>query len=146
MTSFSGGCECEAVRYECIAEPMVMFNCHCRACQRVTGGPYVPVVLVPAKAFRLTKGALRYHFTASAHGERHPNKRGFCADCGSRITGGETTKRLPWVGITASSLDDPSCFHAQYDIFTSHAQPWDLMDPKLPKHEQYPPKSEKPKR
>ena len=62
-----------------------MFNCHCRACQQVTGAAYVPVLIVPSKAFKLTKGALRYHFTASVRGERHPNKRGFCADCGSPI-------------------------------------------------------------
>jgi len=25
------------------------------------------------------------------------------------------------------------------DIFTSDAQPWDLMDPAIPKYEKYPP-------
>ena len=140
MMPFTGGCECGAVRYECSAEPLVMFNCHCRACQQVTGGPYVPVVVFPSKAFKITKGALRYHFTNSVRGERHPNKRGFCPDCGSRVTGGETNKPLPWVGVTAASLDDPSRFHAEYDIFTTHAQPWDLMDTKLPKHDQHRPR------
>ena len=120
-----------------------MFNCHCRACQQISGGPYAPVVIVPSKAFKLTKGILRYHFTSSVRGERHPNKRGFCPDCGSRITGAETTKALPWVGISASSLDDPGLFHPEYDIFVSHAQSWDLMDPKRPKHEQHRPKTKK---
>ncbi len=140
MTSFTGGCVCGQVRYECSAKPLVLFNCHCRTWQIVTGGPYVPVVIVPSKAFRLMKGTLRYHFTDSVRGERHPNKRGFCPDCGSRITGGETRRRLPWLGITASSLDDPSWFRAEYDIFTSHAQPWDAMDPRLPKHDQHRPR------
>ena len=93
-----------------------MFNCHCRPCQQITGGPYAPVVLVPAKAFKLTKGALRFHFTRSIRGERHPHKRGFCPDCGSRITGAQTNKPLPWLAVTASSLDDPSGFRPQYDI------------------------------
>ena len=123
----------------------MMFNCHCLACQKVTGGPYVPVVIVPSKAFKVTQGALRYHFTKSVRGERHPNKRGFCPDCGTRITGGETNKPLPWLGITASSLDDPRWFRPQYDIFTTHAQAWDRMDSMLPKHELYPPKSTKEK-
>jgi len=138
---FTGGCECGAIRYACSADPIVMFNCHCRACQQITGAAYAPVVIVPSKAFKLTKGILRYHFTLSERGERHPNKRGFCPDCGSRITGAETTKPLPWIGLSASSLDDPSGFQPQYDIFTSHAQPWDRMDPALPKHEQHRPKS-----
>lgn len=35
---FTGGCVCGAVRYGCTAEPVMMFKCHCRDCQRVTGG------------------------------------------------------------------------------------------------------------
>src|SRR5687767_9610856 len=62
---FSGGCACGAIRYECTADPIMMFKCHCRDCQRVTGGGFVPGLLIPRSAFRLTKGELRYHFTPS---------------------------------------------------------------------------------
>src|SRR5206468_9286271 len=105
---FTGGCVCGAVRYECTAKPLGMFNCHCRTCQKVTGGAYTPVVVVPAKAFKLTQGSLRYHFTKSYARRKH--KRGFCPDCGSRITGGESDKPSEWMALTASSLDDPSWF------------------------------------
>ena len=112
-----------------------MFKCHCRACQKVSGGAYVPVVLVPSAAFKITQGALRYHFLTNVKGDQH--KRGFCPDCGSRITGAESDQPKRWLGVTASSLDDPGWFRAQFDIFASHAQPWDIMDPKLRKHDQY---------
>jgi len=36
-------------------------------------------------------------------------------------------------------LDDPNWFRPQMDIFTSEAQPWDQMDPAIPKYEKYPP-------
>src|SRR5437867_11920577 len=136
---FTGGCECGAILYESKAPPIAMFNCHCRACQQITGGAYVPVVLLKAEALRLTRGTLRHHFTRSERMGRH--KRGFCGDCGSRITGGQAEAPTPWIGVTASSLDDPSWFRPQYDIFVSHAQPWDVMDPERPKHLQYPPES-----
>jgi len=77
---FTGGCVCGAVRYECTAEPIMMFKCHCRDCQQVTGGGFVAGLLVPTSAFRLTQGKLRYHFTPSAAGGKH--KRGFCAEGG----------------------------------------------------------------
>ena len=93
MIPFTGGCVCGAIRYECTAEPIMTFKCHCHDCQRVTGGGFVAGLLVPASAFRLTKGQLRYHFTPSAAGGRH--KRGFCAECGSRLTGGEPDERPP---------------------------------------------------
>src|SRR5438876_9846382 len=53
---FTGGCVCGAIRYECSAEPIMTFKCHCRDCQHVTGGGFVPGLLVPASAFGLTKG------------------------------------------------------------------------------------------
>jgi hypothetical protein len=135
---FTGGCACGAIRYECTAEPISMFNCHCRDCQRVTGAGHASVVLVPAAAFKVTRGERSYHFTASAAIGRH--KRGFCAECGSRLTGGENRQGTSEiVGINAGSLDDPSWFRPQYDIFTSDAQPWDQMDPAIPKYEKYPP-------
>jgi hypothetical protein len=76
---FTGGCACGAIRYECSAEPIMMFKCHCRDCQQVTGDGFVDGLLVPASAFRLTKGQLRYHFTPSAAGgihKRHERREG----------------------------------------------------------------------
>ena len=116
----------------------MMFKCHCRDCQRLTGGGFVAGLLVPASAFRLTKGQLRYHFTPSLAGGKH--KRGFCAKCGSRLTGGESDERpTGFIGVTAGSLDDPSWFRPQMDFFVSDAQAWDQMDPAIPKYELYPP-------
>jgi hypothetical protein len=132
--SFTGGCACGAIRYECTSRPLAMLNCHCRDCQQVSGGPFTPVVYVPAKAFRITKGELRYHSTPSARSGE--NKRGFCPDCGSRLTGAESDRGL---GITASSLDDPSWFRPKMHLWVCDAQPWDFLDPSLPKFEQYPP-------
>src|SRR6266850_6568057 len=88
---FTGGCACGAIRYECTAEPIMMFKCHCRDCQQVTGGAFVAGLLVSKSAFHLTKGELRYHFTPSLAGGKH--RRGFCVGCGSRITGGENDRQ-----------------------------------------------------
>jgi len=135
---FTGGCACGAIRYECNAEPTMMFKGQCADCQRVTGDGFVPGLLVPASAFRLTKGQLRYHFTPSLAGGQH--KRGFCPECGSRITGGESDQRPSgFIGLTAGSLDDSSWFVPQMDFFVSDAQPWDQMDPAIPKFPHYPP-------
>ena len=134
MKTFAGGCVCGAIRYEVNAEPIVMFNCHCRDCQKTTGGPYTPVFYVPAEAFKIIKGSPKYYKTTSEMvGD---NIRGFCPECGSRLFGGKTDFGQ---GITAGTLDDPTWFQPQMDIFISDAQPWDQMDPAMPKFEQYPP-------
>jgi hypothetical protein len=130
----TGGCVCGAVRYTCTAPPeeRQMFRCHCRDCQHVSGGPYCAVVYVPAATFAVTRGKIRHHTTPSAMGGLH--KRGFCADCGTRLTGGETPGEVSThLGFTASSLDDPTVFRPSLDMWTAEAQPWDVPDPQTPR-------------
>jgi hypothetical protein len=133
MTTFTGGCICGAIRYECDVEPIMMFKCHCRDCQHVSGGGYVPVLLFPRNGLRITKGSLKLHVTESMRGGEH--QRGFCTSCGSRISGGMSASAI---GIAAGSLDDPSLFQPTMDIHTADAQAWDLLDPASMKFEGYP--------
>lgn len=136
-TPFTGGCQCGAVRYTCTARPeeIQMFNCHCRDCQRLSGGAYTPVVYVPAHTFTLTRGTLRHNLTPGEAGE---HKRGFCPECGSRVTGGEGPGSTG-IGMTAASLDDPSWFRPALDMWTIDAQPWDPLPAERPRFEKYPP-------
>jgi len=64
--------------------------------------------------------------------------RGFCPACGSRLF--LKAEMMPdLMGIMAGSLDDPSWFQPTMDIFTASAQPWDFMNPNLPKFPNMPP-------
>lgn len=132
----AGGCVCGAFRYECTEPPMEMLRCHCRDCQQVTGGPYAAAVLVPTGAFKITRGTPKYHELPSEAGGMH--MRAFCAECGCRLLGA-VKEGSPFIGILASSLDDPSIFKPSCDIFVCDAQPWDAMEPELPKFDKYPP-------
>jgi hypothetical protein len=42
------------------------------------------------------------------------------------------------VTIRVGSLDDPSVFRPGQDIYTDSAQPWDYMNPDLPKSPKLP--------
>jgi hypothetical protein len=132
----TGGCVCGALRYEIAAQPLMMMRCHCRDCQHITGGPYAPAILFPIEAFKITKGAVQYHFTESLANGKH--KRGFCSKCGSRLTGGEAEHDSKMVGVVAGSLDDPSWFRPTMDIFVADAQPWECQGADLPRYEAYP--------
>ena len=126
---FTGGCMCGAVRYECSAEPIMSFNCHCRDCQRATGGAYVPALIVRRDAVTVT-GELRYY---NVHGDSGQIlSRGFCSTCGSRIFGKPDFKP-ELMAIMAGSLDDPTHHKPTMDIYTASAQTWDYMNPSLPK-------------
>jgi hypothetical protein len=94
-----GGCQCGAVRYRLDAAPGGNI-CHCRMCQKASGGPFMAFGGVPAETFVVTRGVLAI-FQSSDIAER-----GFCAACGTpltyRVLGGQS------VGVTLGSLDDPS--------------------------------------
>jgi len=134
-TPFRGGCACGAIRYESTANPTMMLHCHCRDCQRSSGGPFSSFVVVPSEAFKLLQGSLRFHASPSEMGGK--TRRGFCPDCGSPIYGQPDS--LPQiVAIRAASLDDPGWFDPKMDVWTADAHPWDHMNPALPKFEKYP--------
>jgi hypothetical protein len=59
------------------------------------------------------------------------------AACGTPLCG--IAIRLPGViGIRAGSLDDPSWYRPALDVYTASAQPWDSMNPTLPKFPKLP--------
>ncbi len=134
-TPHSGGCACGAVRYESTGEPVVMLHCHCADCQRSSGGPFCSFVVVPSEGFRLTKGTPRIHALPSEAGGM--NRRGFCPDCGSPLVSNPDS--IPHLtAIRTGSLDDPSWFRQQLDVWTSDAHDWDFMNPAVPKFDKYP--------
>jgi hypothetical protein len=130
----TGGCLCGAVRYECSAKPLMSGNCHCRDCQKSSGGAFVAVMVVRASTLKI-EGQVKYYESKADSGNSFT--RGFCPECGARLFGKSTgDPRLAMVA--AASLDDPSQFQPTLDFFTSSAQAWDHMNPKLTKFPKQP--------
>lgn len=135
-TERTGGCQCGAVRYEAAGEPSFSLFCHCRDCQRASGTAFVAAMRVPATGFRITQGTPKHYASRSDAG--NAVSRFFCGDCGSPLYI-QVATRPDIVGLRVGSLDDPSGFRPEADIFVKSAQPWDHMDPALPKFDTYPP-------
>jgi hypothetical protein len=74
---WTGGCQCGAVRFSVTRLGRASL-CHCRMCQKATGG--IGGLLVTAHAMGWTRGAPKY-FQSS-----NKVRRGFCADCGTPLT------------------------------------------------------------
>jgi len=136
MPGLTGGCACGAIRYECSAPPLFAVNCHCRDCQRESGSAYGAILGVPGNAFTVTRGTPTT-YTVTADSGR-PTTRAFCGDCGTPLYGVPGSAAGAMATIRAASLDDPGLFRPTQDIYTSSAQPWDHMDPALPKARKLP--------
>ena len=135
----TGGCACGAIRYECTAAPLFMWKCHCRECQRSTGGGAAVNVVFSASAVQFTKGAPKEHVSTGTSGNK--THRGFCAECGSPISA--RAALIPDIcGMSAASLDDPSKLELVADIWTASAQPWDELSATLPQFKTTPTEAE----
>jgi hypothetical protein len=96
----TGGCQCGAIRYEFYAPLEGMHVCHCRMCQRATGGLFAPLAGGKPENFAWTRGSPR--FFASSNLAR----RAYCADCGTPLSFKYETPTARMY-VTIGSLDDP---------------------------------------
>ena len=115
---FSGGCQCGAVRFRADAPARDASLCHCRMCQKATGGPFGPYVGFPAAAVTWTRGQ-RKLFLSSEH-----IARGFCGDCGTPLTFEAASGQGRSVGLTIGSFDDPALFAPGQQIMVAERIPW----------------------
>jgi hypothetical protein len=125
MPNLTGGCLCGAVRYELSGATQIEFSCHCRECQYVSGGAPSHVIVMLSKDVTITKGRPKEYWTVSAKGRRVA--RLFCAECGVPLLD-KNEKLSQYLAVKVGSLDDPSGFRPQANIWTKSAQPWHHLD------------------
>ena len=80
--SFSGGCQCGAVRYHVRGALEGAHLCHCRMCQKAAGNYFMPLASTAETEFAITRGEPAWFHSSD------PVKRGFCQHCGTRRPGG----------------------------------------------------------
>lgn len=95
----TGGCLCGHIKFEYDAPYQAFMVCHCTDCQRATGTPLAPIIMVAKDSFRLLTGELK--------GWKNPLNvtRFFCPHCGSPYLSG--VDRIPDVWfIKTGALDN----------------------------------------
>ena len=97
----TGGCQCGAVRYTADVENFDAYLCHCRMCQRATGGVAAALFGLPKAAVAWEREPVRYRSSPIA-------QRGFCPDCGSPLT--FELDEGDGMDLTVGSVDDPYRF------------------------------------
>ncbi|QKS00913.1 GFA family protein [Sphingomonas sp. CL5.1] len=102
MTEMTGGCQCGRIRYTAEIDSDDAYLCHCRMCQRATGGV--------AAAFRNAKRAdVRWEREPDLYASSPIARRGFCSACGTPLTF-EYVSGSDKIDLTVGSFDDPSRF------------------------------------
>lgn len=125
MTKFTGGCLCQAIRYETTAEPLNQRICHCRLCQKAIGAAFNARVLMRIDDVSITGPVSTYHSSETL-------ERGFCSECGASVFSRRAAAGV--MGLTVGSLDDPSLFKPDMHFWVSSKQDWLNIDDGLPQY------------
>lgn len=138
-SEIEGGCACGHVRYRLTSRPMIVHGCHCRWCQRESGGSYAVNALIEADRVQIIKGEVAEIPTPSTSGAGQLFSR--CPTCQVTLW----TNYLGMRGglgklvrfIRVGTLDQPDGFAPDVHIFTSTKQPWVILPPGVPAFEEY---------
>jgi hypothetical protein len=135
MADRTGGCACGAVRFRVTAPFVGVGVCHCRDCQKASGGGPNYVALAPTAAFEVVKGEPRVWATRADSGA--DARRAFCADCGSPLW--SLAPGAPFVPVKLGALDENEDLSPNLHLYVASAPPWHLMHAGLPTFPKMPP-------
>jgi hypothetical protein len=110
-----GGCQCGRIRYVAQVDSDEAYLCHCRMCQRATGGVSI--------AFKgIQKSAVAWEREPDLYQSSPIAQRGFCSACGTPLT--FAFPDAAHMDLTVGSFDDPWYFRP-----TSHSgrESWHLQ-------------------
>ena len=81
--TLEGGCACGEVRYSMQMNPLVVHACHCKHCQRQTGGWHAVNALIESHEVNLLQGTLSYSELPTPSGAGQTVAR--CSRCGVAV-------------------------------------------------------------
>lgn len=99
--TMTGGCQCGRIRYTVRIEDFDAYLCHCRMCQRATGGVSI--------AFKnVKKASMTWEREPELYASSPIAQRPFCSACGTPL--GFEYPDSENRDLTVGSFDDPSRF------------------------------------
>ena len=139
MPVAEGGCLCGEIRFGAQSQPIRVTLCHCKFCQRATGGAYLVEPVFDKADFAVTHGeAKTYEHRSEGSGKQvyiH-----FCDVCGTKLF--LTFERFPdVVGIFGGTFDNPNWFDQTPEntkqIFLGAAQKGTVIPPGVKTFEEH---------
>lgn len=113
MTDRTGQCLCGAVRYVVTGGRDDFGICHCKMCQRWTGGMF------PGIVYRADQVAVVGSDNVATYASSQHATRSFCKTCGATLWFRGTAKGHddPYYEIAVGTLDDTEGLHLTHEVF-----------------------------
>ena len=129
-----GGCACGAVRYRLLDTPIFVNNCHCRICQRQSGGGSAVNLFIETERLDHLSGELSAHDVLTGSGATQTIMR--CVGCGTAVWSHYPRLGRAGAAIRAGTLDDPSAVRPDAAIFVADRPAWAPLPEGVPAFEQ----------
>jgi hypothetical protein len=120
--NLEGGCACKAIRYKLTATPLIVHACHCRDCQRLTGGPFAINIWIESRFVEPGPTAPKLFRLAAGTGK--PQDVFFCGNCGTTLWSRYHIVPSDCLFVRAGTLDTPEAVMPDVHIFTRSKLPW----------------------
>lgn len=117
-------CSCGGLSVVCSGEPMLVALCHCRECQKRTGGPFGVAAFYPEAAVAIAGPSTEYRRTGDSG---HEIVFRFCPTCGSTVFWSPLVK--PGViAVALGAFADGSVPAPAKQVYMQHRHPWVPID------------------
>lgn len=131
-----GGCQCGAVRLQSDVEPLALYVCYCRECQKQSASAFGLSLVVRRSGLRLTSGVPKV-WSRGTDSDGRLNCV-FCPTCGSRLYH-ESAPTSDTVTIKAGCLDEPVDLSSAIHIWTKRRLPGLVVPHGAIEHPEEPP-------
>lgn len=121
----TGGCQCGRIRYSARISSPDAYLCHCRMCQRATGGVSIAYVNV-------TKAAVTWETEPDFYQSSPIARRPFCSNCGTPL--GFQFPDSDNCDLTVGSFDAPGYFVPKHHYGVESMHPAWLETSHLPRY------------
>lgn len=124
---YSGKCLCGEVTYTAVGQPVVVAQCHCEECRRLSGTGHTIGAMFVSDAVTVS-GKLNEFEYSSDKGSQVT--KAFCAKCGSPIYG-KNTRIQDHLTLSLGTMDDATDLKVEVVIFERDKPHWDELGEKV---------------
>lgn len=122
--TYTGKCLCGRVRLIATDKPIVVAQCHCEECRRLSGTGHSIGAMFQLNAVTLSGEISEFVYRS---GRESTVTKGFCASCGSPIFG-RNTRSPNHITIPLGAMNNADDLRVEVVIFDRDKPHWDRLD------------------
>ena len=135
MNKKDGGCQCGAIKYSCVGEPINSVFCYCKECQLLTGSDKWSGLWFPKDKLEFIKGTPSVTTRKGDSGK--DIHRMYCSECEVTVCAEVTVGNF--YSVSTSTLNENNTVKPAMLIYTASAPEWAVFPKGVPKFDILPP-------